>query len=319
MQIDLKSLKYEWQADWAKLPAMSGWSHHGLVVNRDGNIVTGHATEAKILILSPEGELLREFPVPVTETHGLCLMEENGEEFLWIADVGNKYETKSFGPARVVKVDMQGKELAQLTAKDFGYGTKEGFCPTTMTVDPGNGKLWVTDGYGSSRVHCFSRELEREFTISGSHEIGMFNCPHWIYADTRKGETEIYVADRGNNRVQIFSSEGKFLRGITEGLSAPSVFSTFEDYLVIGELNARLVILDKNDAIVGAIGDGVKQNMSKEGWPNRKQGDKVVSPLSDIPKGLFNSPHGMAADKAGNIYVSEWLIGDRFTKLKRVG
>ena len=86
---------------------------------------------------------------------------------------------------------------------------------------------------------------------------------------------------------------------------------------MIGELNARVVVLDKDDAIVGAIGDGTR-HVAKDGWPNRKSGDTRVSPLGDIPVGEFNSPHGMGVDADGNIYVSEWLIGGRFTKLKRL-
>jgi hypothetical protein len=34
---------------------------------------------------------------------------------------------------------------------------------------------------------------------------------------------------------------------------------------------------------------------------------------------LFNSPHGISSDNDGNIYVSEWLIGGRYTKLRLIG
>lgn len=57
----------------------------------------------------------------------------------------------------------------------------------------------------------------------------------------------------------------------------------------------------------------------KEGWPNRKnKTGEEVHPPADIPEGEFNSPHGMACDSNGDIYVSEWLLGDRFTKLELV-
>ena len=52
--------------------------------------------------------------------------------------------------------------------------------------------------------------------------------------------------------------------------------------------------------------------------PNRiGAGGEQVSPFDDIAEGEFNSSHEVCADSHGNIYVSEWLIGDRFTKLIR--
>jgi hypothetical protein len=47
-------------------------------------------------------------------------------------------------------------------------------------------------------------------------------------------------------------------------------------------------------------------------------GDNVVSPPSDIEEGKLNSPHGLHADKAGNIFVHEWLQGTRITKLDKL-
>ena len=68
MNINVGHLEYEWLADWAQLPPLAGFAHHGMALAADGSIVTGHATDPKILILSPDGELLREVALPVTET-----------------------------------------------------------------------------------------------------------------------------------------------------------------------------------------------------------------------------------------------------------
>src|SRR5690606_5936136 len=125
--------------------------------------------------------------------------------------------------------------------------------------------------------------------------LGRFSCPHWVFVDTRKGHSEVYIADRSNNRVQVYGTEGKFLRGIDQGLTTPSVFATFGDHLVIGELKARIVVLDAKDEIVGYFGAGLDHG-AKPGWPNRKEGEKTIKPLADIPVGQFNSPHGVCAD-----------------------
>jgi hypothetical protein len=316
MQLTADSLTYRWIADWAKIPATPGHSHHGIVTMPNGDILTGHAQDAKILILSPDGVVKREFNVPVDETHGLCLAQDQGETVLWIADVGGK--GRNNGGPQVVKVDLNGKRLARLTKADFGYADNENWCPTAVAVDEKSGNVWVTDGYGSARTHCFSKDLKKLFTLDGTDGLGRFNCPHWVFVDTRKTEPEIYIADRGNNRVQIYSADGKFLRGIADGLVTPSVFATFDEYMVIGELKARLVVLNGKDEIVATIGAGT-HHVDKPGWPNRKLADGAPqSPLNDIKIGEFNSPHGLCADAKGNLYISEWLLGDRFTKLERV-
>jgi len=315
--LDAKPLKYRWIADWAKIPANDGHAHHSILAMKDGSILTGHASEAKILILDADsGAVKREFAVPVNETHGLCLAEENGQEVLWIADVGGK--NRNNGGPQVIKVDLQGKLLARVTREQLGYAADAKFCPTTVAVDPRSGDVWITDGYGSGLTHRLSRDLRLLKTVDGTDGLGRFNCPHWVFVDTRKPQSEIYIADRGNHRVQVYDSEGRFLRGIAEGLVTPSVFASFGEYLVIGELQARVVILDGQDRIIAELGNG-RHHVSKPGWPNRKDtAGTTIKPLSDIPVGEFNSPHGMCADRKGNIYVSEWLLGDRFTKLELV-
>ncbi len=308
MELKVDSFTYKWNADWAKLPAQDGHAHHGLVISKDGNIVTGHATEVKILVLDKQGNVLKEIPAPVNETHGICLAEENGQEVIWIADAGSK----------VIKMDFDGQVLKEIVKEDLGYTEDQKFHPTTVAWDAASGKLFITDGYGSSLITCLDADYNVLFTIDGEDGLGRFNCPHWVYVDTRKSEPELYVADRGNDRVQIYSLDGNYRRGIDEGLVTPSVFGHFGDYMVIGELKARLVVLDKDDNIVGYIGDGT-HHVAKNGWPNRKdEHDKAIKPLADIPIGEFNSPHGMACDSNGDIYVSEWLLGDRFTKLELI-
>ena len=79
---------------------------------------------------------------------------------------------------------------------------------TNAAVGP-NGDLFVSDGYGNARVHRFSAEgeLKASWGEPGSGP-GQFNLPHGIVVD-RSGR--VFVADRENSRIQIFSSEGELL------------------------------------------------------------------------------------------------------------
>jgi len=310
MQSTVEHLTYTWQADWARLPAMTGHAHHGFTWSKQGHLVSAHATESEVLLLSPEGELIRSFRTPVGENHGLTLAEEDGQEVLWIADNGG---------GQYICVSMEGEVLRRIDRQHFGLGEDDKFAPTAIAWDPVADTIWATDGYGSGRVwRLGGPDFAVDLTLDGSEGLGRFKCPHWIFIDTRAEQPRLYVADRGNDRVQVFDTAGNFLHGIDEGLVTPSVFGSFGDILVIGELKARVVLRDRDDRILGYLGDG-QHHTEKPGWPNRldAEGDKIP-PHDDIPEGEFNSPHGMAVDPEGNIYVSEWLLGDRYTKLVRV-
>lgn len=78
---------------------------------------------------------------------------------------------------------------------------------------------------------------------------------------------------------------------------------------------ARVTILDNDDQLVEHIGAN-PQAPERDGWPNARDaaGNLVPPPLEP---GKFNSPHTLAADAAGSLYVTEWLLGGRLTKLAR--
>jgi peptidylglycine monooxygenase len=71
-----------------------------------------------------------------------------------------------------------------------------------------NGDIYVADGYGNSSVHRFSADGKHLATWGGPGlGRGQFTTPHGIWVDARD---RIFVADRENNRVQLFSPEGDF-------------------------------------------------------------------------------------------------------------
>ena len=122
--------------------------------------------------------------------------------------------------------------------------------------------------------------------------------------------------DLGN--VGVYDLDGNFKRAFgSDFLSSPSGFVTHGDIMIVAELRARLAVLDREDKLVCYLGDN-EEVCSVVGWPNNKNenGDFVASTL--LQPGKFNSPHGMAVDSQGNLFIAEWLIGGRFTKLDKV-
>lgn len=316
--VEAGSYCFSWEEDWTDLPVSTGFAHHGLAVGPEGNLYSGDGAEPVIHVLDPSGALVRSFDVPVVEAHGLWIAEEDGDAVLWVVDTGKKADPPRNGPSQILKCTLTGEVLARVEGSAFGYAEGEALHLTACAVDTETGCLWVTDGYGASRIHRFGPTLQRELTLDGTEsDAGAMRTPHWIWADNRQEHTRIYVADRGNDRILIYSTDGHLLRILDEGFRRPSGFAAFGDILVVAELSAGVVLLDHNDGIIGRLGDGLTY-LDRPGWPNRKAADGTsVSPRDALAAGRFNSPHGIATDDEGTIYVSEWLYGDRHIRLRR--
>jgi hypothetical protein len=296
-------------------------------------VITCHPGEASLLVFGDHGTVLRTIQTTLTECHGITVVNEAGTEYLWVADPGSKrkhalgYENPNPRQnGRVVKMSLDGQVVAQIEAPDLPNYRAGTFAPTSVAVNEerhgGNGDVWVADGYGESLVHRytrFSKHGEYLGTISGGEPpAGPFATPHGLWFDTRKVDPELYVADRGNRRIQVFDPEGRFKRSFgQEFLTSPSAFALLDnEVLVVAELRARLALLDPEDRLIEYLGAD-EAACDRPGWPNAKNANgEAIRPPSLVP-GKFNSPHGLAADREGNLYVAEWLIGGRYTYLKR--
>ena len=270
--------------------------------------------------------------LPVADAHGITVVNEGGAEFLWIADNGRKRQPElgyeyppSSGPfsGTVLKSTLDGQIVTTLPKPSVEIYREGNYSPTLVAVDEerygGSGDIWVADGYGESYVHRYDKSGRYSGSINGEEgSAGRFDCPHGIFIDRRRGVPELYVADRTNHRVQVYDLEGHFKREFgADFLSSPSGFVTHGDLMVIAELRARLAVLDGKDQLICYLGEN-EAVCGVDGWPNNKNGAGEIVATRLLEPGRFNSPHGMAVDADGNIYVAEWLIGGRFTKLAKL-
>lgn len=303
-----------------------GWAHHGAAVTEDGDILTFHAARSELLVLDQTGRLLRSVPVDVVQGHGFTLVEEDGTPLLWIADTGAKARPQADGSYLVVprgngaavQISLDGSPRMRLDAPDISMYRTKPFRPTQVAVDErrfgGSGDIWIADGYGAEVVHRYHTSGMYIATLNGSEGAGLFAQPHSVFIDRRGQVPELYIADRLNRRIQVFDLNGRFQRSFGEGyLLSPSGFAPYGDYLLIAELDARIVVVDANDNRVGVIGRGSLEARQRPGWPNATAAGRTVSP--SIPPDEFNTPHAIATDRNGTIFVVEWLIGGRLVAL----
>ena len=315
LQIGNHSHNYSWNEKWATVPdtqtAREGWAHHGIVTSKTGNIISFHQGEPKVVIFDQNGALIDSWDATVENAHGMTIVEED-QEYLWLADNLSGQVTKTTLDGQVVM------QIAQPDTEIYRSGGK--YAPTEVAVfeekNGGDGQIIVTDGYGSSCIHYYDKNGNYEGSIDGTEgEGGRLATPHGIWIDTRKETTELYIGDRSNGQIQVYDLSGNFLRafGTAPGanwLHSPSGFAGWDKYLIVAELRgSRVTILDENDELVAYVGENTGAFVFNEGWPN--------VPHETLIPGKFNSPHGIAADTAGNIFVAEWLIGGRINKLTR--
>lgn len=324
---------YIWHEPWAAVPdpaaAREGWSHPGVAVTPAGEIVTIHPARPEVLFFSPEGRLLRSWMAPVVEGHGLAVTHEDGTPSLWIADPGSKrMGAPTYAPhveaGQVLKLTLDGEVVLSLARPTHPLYAQGKYSPTAVAVAEerfgGRGDLFVADGYGSSLIHHYDRAGTYLGTLDGTEgHDGRFATPHGVTVDWRKSEPELYIADRTNHRLQVYDLQGNWKRNVGESfLTSPSVFAFAGDRLIVGELRARLVVLDREDRVVDVLGAN-ESVCTEPGWPNQTRATgEGVERTTRLQPGRFNSPHGLAADATGNLYVAEWLIGGRYIKLAQV-
>jgi streptogramin lyase len=102
-------------------------------------------------------------------------------------------------------------DLVPRAAGPFNYCTE-------MSPSP-SGDIYVSDGYRNARVHRFNSQgqLLQSWGQPGKEEPGQFHLPHSVLVDP---EGKVYVCDRANRRVQVFSPEGEFITMWT-GMGGP--------------------------------------------------------------------------------------------------
>jgi hypothetical protein len=328
-------LQYEWIDDWARLPKKNGtaaaaWPHHGIAVLPSGEIATSHPSEPTLLLFEADGSLRRSVDAEIHDAHGITTVREGDAAYLWIADAAMKQTAASgYEPpatsegSAVVKLALSGRILTRLPKPELAVYQQGEYRPTCVAVNEarigGNGDIWVADGYGESYVHRFDAGGRYVRSLSGEEGAGRFKGPHAVFIDRRRGTPELYIADRNNARIQVYDLEGRFQRVVgADVLSRPTWLAAYGDRLLVLEFRPpRLTVLDAADRLVGYLAEDAEAP-SREGWPNELNAAGVSQRVSSLQPGKLNSPHSLAVDREGNIYITEWLIGGRLIKLKKL-
>ena len=254
------SENYELDENWAELPDGVEFGAVSWVAIDARGYVHAFRRDGPILNFDDHGKFLRSWGEGIAKwTHGLRVDHEGN---IWATD-GQGHQVKKFDP--------DGRLLMTLGKYDVaGDGPDTFNRPTDVAVAP-NGDFYVSDGYGNSRVAQFSKDgtFIRSWGTRGDGP-GQFNLPHSVALDP---DGRVLVADRQNDRVQVFDARGNFLEQWTD-LGRPYGLAIWEGKVFIadGVLN-RVAITDLNGKLI------------------------------DIIEGAERA-HGIEVDPMGNVYVA---------------
>jgi streptogramin lyase len=192
------------------------------------------------------------------------------------------------------KFDRRGELLLTMgTPHQPGAEGQPFNLPTDLAIDA-RGDLYISDGYGNARVHKYTPEgrLIKSWGKPGTGP-GEFDLPHCVRVD-RRGR--VLVADRSNNRIQFFDTEGNYLME-WGGLHHPdTIFIDQDDVVYVAELDQRVSLLTLEGELIARWGSGQRL---------------------DQPGEFLGCPHGIWADSRGDLYVSEVQTEGRLQKFVR--
>ncbi|MGH6753814.1 MAG: peptidyl-alpha-hydroxyglycine alpha-amidating lyase family protein, partial [Bradyrhizobium sp.] len=192
--------RYRVVENWAKLP--DGWEFRdvaAVAVDSKDRVYVFNRSEHPMMVFDKDGNFLRAWGEGLfNRAHGIHI---DSDDNLFCTDDGDHTVRKISTEGKVLMtIGVPNEPAPFLSGKPFNRCTHTALSP--------KGEIYVSDGYGNSRVHKYSPD-GRHLMCWGTTgtDPGEFNIPHNIATDA---DGWVYVADRENHRVQVFDGNGKY-------------------------------------------------------------------------------------------------------------
>lgn len=296
--------------NWAQMPAGRTWGSTSAVdIDPDGtsvwvaercgrNSCVG-SDLSTILKFDASGKLVRSFGAGMfVFPHGMHVDREGN---VWVTDgvPPGAGASAAKGGHFVRKFSPEGKVLLTLGQPGAPGNGPNNFNQPSDVVVAQNGDIFVADGHGgdtNARIVKFSKDGKfiKSWGQRGTRP-GDFDTPHAIAIDSRG---RVFVADRANNRIQIFDQDGTFLEEWRQFSRPSGLYIDKNDVLYVAdsESNAKRHPGGKRGIYVGSAKDG-------------KVTAFIPDPEPNPDKSSTSGAEGVAADAQGNIFGAE--VGPR--------
>jgi hypothetical protein len=283
----------------------------------DATCLNRGAANPPILEFNPAGRLLKSFGVGLfAHPHGFTIDKDGN---IWTTDT-NDDETILGMPAKnaqgvtmgqeVLKITPTGRVLMTIGTEGVGGNGPYTFDrPTGVALAP-NGDIFVADGHSrnksnSARVVKYSPDGKfiKAWGRMGS-EPGNFREPHDIYVGGSKGY--VYVADRQNNRIQVFDQDGHFIAAWKQFGQPSSVYVDKHDSIFVGATYQSAEVQSRGQSATGST-TGANDRAIVIGNAITGELKYLIPDPGDLSKmtDTGTSASGIAEDDQGNIYAAD--------------
>jgi DNA-binding beta-propeller fold protein YncE len=284
---------YELVEDWGKLP--EGWTlgQTGIVTDARDRVYLFNRSEHPLIVLDCDGVFFSSWGEGIlSSAHGMFIDQQ---ENIYLPVV-NSHVVLKYSPTGNLLMTLGTWDKPSETGWSGNYldPVKQAagpfHRPTDVAMSP-TGDLYISDGYGNARVHRFNADgsFEMSWGAPGKTAPGEFHVPHgvWVHTDGR-----VFVADRENNRIQIFSPDGEFLTQWT-GLARPcDIYIDADEVVYVSELDGLISLLTIDGQVLAR-------------W------------TSPTGTGEIDGGHAVWVDSHGDIYINQNQEGRRLLKYRR--
>ena len=290
---------YEMDADWAKLP--EGWAMPTAAVFGDSNdrvYAFNRDSDHPVCVFDKDGNFLWSWGQGLIAFAHAIIIDK--DENVWLVD-RNTHEVHKYTKEGAHLMTIGSKGHRSDTGADPEDYSSTAFQTVTHGGPPFNmpagiafndeGQIFIADGYANARVHKFTPQGDLIKSWGGPGDgAGEFRLPHGIWIDRHE---RVLVADRENDRVQVFTQEGEYISTWPTKLIGPALFYVdSDDTVYVPEHNGGLF------SVLSLEGELITQ------WGSE----------------LHRSCHGVWADSNKDLYFvmpGEWGRDRRVVKFHR--
>jgi len=290
---------YELDRNWGETQA--GWVRgevSGIAIDSGDNVFVFARQQHPVMIYTTDGRLLDHWgeglfrrPHAISVAHDgsvYCVDDWGHAVFQFSPDGHMRQKIERLAPtSEYPSPEAPGQPLTvKSVVPPFNF-------PTGVARSR-DGNLYVSDGYGNARVHVFDPRGKLLFSWGEPGEgPGQFRLPHGVAIDQ---QDRVYVSDRMNARVQVFTLRGEFTAQWPARWPNTVAFGR-EGEVYVAELGGVFLFSSAAD-----------QHQPAARVTVRSRDGEVVSEILEEPpheREPFFAPHAVAVDSKGDVYVGE--------------
>ena len=261
LYVTMREQRYRVERSWGILPDdVRLGLVSTLAVTSQGLVVVAQRDGPAVMIFAADGTFLRSWGDDVADPHGINI--DHDDRIILVDRDAHEIQFR----------DLDGRRLGELGERHRARWQAPFNHPTSAYVTR-DGECYVADGYGNSAVHRFAANGTHLSTWgSPGSGPGEFTTPHSIWVDQ---QDRVLVADRENNRVQVFDRAGVFVTSWGDFYHPMDISEGEDGSIYVSDQIPRLSQLDADGHLVGRC------------------------------RPVWNTPHGIACGPCGVIYSVE--------------